>query len=175
MADEPLPSEKEWNRFQGEPQWSPLQLPHASERRVTTSVGLATISAQGERGDTKCACNRLLGEADTALYRAKSGGRNIVRRFEDILAKHGRILEHHVETGVVAIDIGSLVNVTQGQEFLVFHPQFSGDTPFVFSDGRTRKRIGTYPKYPHGRIVSFNVQPELSFVAYRNRYLELRL
>ena len=79
------------------------------------------------------------------------------------MARCGRILEHHTDTGVVAIDIGSSVQVRPGQEFLVFHPSFAGGTPFVFSDGRSKKRLGDYPRLPYGRIVAFAVQKEVSF------------
>jgi hypothetical protein len=59
--------------------------------------------------------------------------------------------------------------VRQGQEFQVYHPDFSGGIPFMFSDGRTIKRLGTYPKLPSGQIVAFKVDPEISFCRVTNQ------
>jgi len=104
-----------------------------------------------------------LNKADIALYKAKVGGRNTVRLFNDILDKYGMVLEHHIETDVVIIDIGRQIGVVSGQEFLVYHPEFCGGRPYYFSDGRTKKRLGDFPKYICGRIEVFDVQKEVSF------------
>src|SRR5207253_1158354 len=72
-------------------------------------------------------------------------------------------LEHHKETNVVAIDIGTHVNVRVGHEFKVFHPDFVGGKDFVISDGRSNRCLGEYPRMDYGLIEVFVVQPEISF------------
>jgi diguanylate cyclase (GGDEF)-like protein len=144
-------------------------VPSATERRISASVGVSNVNLNATDGISKPMIGRLIHCADTALYRAKVGGRNLVRNFSDIIARYGRVLEHHQDTAVVTIDIGSLVGVSIGQEFLVYHPDFSGGVPFMFRDGRTQKRLGDYPRVPCGRIVVFNVQPEISFCKVAQR------
>ncbi len=163
IANVPLPSETEWSTLTHVQGSTNLQLPHTSERNVTTSIGIATITGSLAIRNVKATAARLKQQADTALYRAKSGGRNTIRRFSDILSSYGTVLEHHPDTNVVAIDIGRQVGVSVGQEFVVFHPEFAGTRPFLFSDGRTKRRLGNYPRYPAGRIIVFDVQPEISF------------
>ncbi|RKG87878.1 GGDEF domain-containing protein [Corallococcus terminator] len=160
-AETPLPTEAEWQSTYGGAT-SGLSFPHPSERKVTVSIGVSSgVLPKGKSGVQFV--EQLKNEADAALYRAKTSGRNTVRWFSGILQSGGRILEHHQDTGIVAIDIGKQVKVRAGQEFLVYHPDFSGLTPFVFSDGRTKKRIGTYPKMHSGRIIAFDTQQEMSF------------
>jgi diguanylate cyclase (GGDEF)-like protein len=164
IADTPLPSDSEWGQIGISASSAGIALPHIGGRTVTVSIGTATCPAGlADQSAVAKEAMSLARHADMALYCAKAGGRNTVRHFDDILQRHGHILEHHKETGVVAIDIGSHVNVARGQEFLVFHPEFDGKTPFVFSDGRTRKRLGTYPRRSCGRIVVFDVQTDISF------------
>lgn len=161
IANTPLPSDEEWAGIPPESRGKTLVLPHISERKITASVGVSAIlTASGRRTPAILDLRR---EADAALYRAKAGGRNTVRSFPEIRDKYGSVLEHHADTGVVVIDIGSQVNVRRGNEFLIFHPDFTGNKPFIFTDGRTQKRLGTYPKISCGRIVVFDVQPEISF------------
>jgi tetratricopeptide (TPR) repeat protein len=105
----------------------------------------------------------LLEKADTALYKAKSSGRNQAISYEEILNGHGRIIEQIESTKIVALDIGANVGVTVGQEFKVFLPKFSGREKFHINDGRTKRVLGTYPRVESARIVIFNAQPELSF------------
>lgn len=88
--------------------------------------------------------------------------------FDDILTNCGRVLEHDTHTRVVALDIGSNVGVTLGQEFKVFLPTFSGSTKFLLNDGRTKRTLGTYPRVESARVVVFNVQPEISFAFIAN-------
>jgi tetratricopeptide (TPR) repeat protein len=73
------------------------------------------------------------------------------------------VLEHHSETRIVTIDLGRQVNLTAGQELLVFHPDFTGHVSFIHKDGRTEKRLGTYPRVACGRVEVFDVQTEISF------------
>src|SRR6266852_903219 len=159
----PLPTDLEWKGLMGEAPSQDLKLPPVAERRVTISLGVASLLVAADAADVPRVALGLQSHADTALGRAKAGGRNAVRRFGDILTKHGQILEHHKEARIVAIDIGRQVNVAVGQEFIVYHPDFTGDKPFVYSDGRTRKRLGGYPRQSSGRIVVFDVQQEMSF------------
>ncbi|RKH16405.1 GGDEF domain-containing protein [Corallococcus sp. CA047B] len=162
-AESPLPTEAEWQSAYGG-STAGLSLPHPSERKVTVSIGVSSGVCPRDKSGVQFV-EQLKNEADAALYRAKTSGRNTVRWFSGILQSGGRVLEHHQDTGIVAIDIGRQVKVRVGQEFLVYHPDFSGFTPFVFSDGRTKKRIGTYPKMHSGRIIVFDSQQEMSFCA----------
>ena len=141
IFDEPLPSDEECSLLLGKDHAGDIYLPNLADRNVSVSIGI-TSSLRSITDDFNALARSMLNCADIALYRAKNGGRNTVRLFEDILQFHGTILEHHNETNIVSIDIGRQVNVVPGQEFLVFHPDFSGDKPFYFSDGRTKKRLG---------------------------------
>jgi diguanylate cyclase (GGDEF)-like protein len=161
VGKEPLPSDTEWAGIPAA-QKTGVTLPHPSERQVTVSIGVSSL-ARVAGGDARALGSRLRGEADAALYRAKAAGRDTIRVFSDILHHCGRVLEHHGEANVVAIDIGKNVQVRVGQEFLVFRPEFAGATPFVHSDGRSKKRLGTYPKIASARIVVFDAQPEIAF------------
>lgn len=63
----------------------------------------------------------------------------------------------------MAIDIGSNVGVSVGQEFKVFPPTFTGRKKFSVNDGRTTRTLGTYPRVQSARLIVFNAQPEISF------------
>lgn len=167
IADEPLPSDAEW-LFLAPEDAKKTSPPTISSRRVTISVGVAyaIIAAQQESSQLATA---LRGQADIALYSAKGGGRNAVRLFTEILLKHGHVLQHHPETDIVAIDLGHRVNLSLGQEFHVFHPQFDGTTPFTRNDGRSTKTLGYYPRRAIGQIVAFDVQQEIAFCRVARR------
>jgi GGDEF domain-containing protein len=126
-------------------------------------VGVAVQSSTLTPQESTAVASQLRSNADAALFRAKSGGRNTVRHYSDILDRHGRVLQHHSATGLVAIDIGRTVGVSVGQEFTVFHPDFSGDKPFLYDDGRTHKRLGRYPRHPCARLIVIDAQQEISF------------
>jgi len=153
-----LPTDLEWSSLSN----NAMQPPHISDRKITTSVGLSSLKPRTVE-NLAGAIIEMRREADTALYRAKAGGRNVVRYFPEIRDQFGTVIEHHPETNIVTIDIGSQVNVRAGQEFHVYHPDFTGEKSFVSSDGRSKKRLGTYPRFSSGRIVVFDVQPEISF------------
>ncbi|MBW3564899.1 MAG: diguanylate cyclase [Acidobacteria bacterium] len=154
-----LPTDDEFNEL-ADPPVTKEQLPPDSERRVTMSIGVAARAIADTEDDL---IRALLEEADKAVYRAKASGRNRVVWFDDIVIKHGSVLERHSGNGLIAIDIGRDVNVQLGQEFLVYHPDFAGGVPYMFSDGRSERRLGDYPKLPSGRIVVIDVQSEISF------------
>jgi GGDEF domain-containing protein len=140
-----------------------FELPHVTERRITVSIGLPSAKPGLSSNKDDQTISLLKSSADVALYRAKSSGRNQVVAFRDILSHYGRILEHHPGTDIAAIDLGRNVSLRSGQEFRVFHPRFSGREPFIFNDGRSQKRLGTYPRVSCGRLEVFDAQSEISF------------
>ena len=56
----------------------PLELPDGAKVTLTVSIGIASIALSRDESDLKAASERLLAEADSALYRAKQRGRNRV-------------------------------------------------------------------------------------------------
>lgn len=56
----------------------PLELPNGARVTLTVSIGIAGIKLSRDEADLKAASERLLAEADSALYRAKQRGRNRV-------------------------------------------------------------------------------------------------
>lgn len=162
IEGEALPSEAEWAWLKEGEDLAILVPPPLHERTITTSIGLA-VYVPSFSDEAQNHASQLLDQADTALYRAKAGGRNQVILFDDILTKCGRVLEQDALTKIIAIDIGKNVGVTVGQEFRVFPPGFTGARKFQVSDGRSTRTIGTYPRFNSTRITVFDVQPELSF------------
>lgn len=163
------PSDDEWRIIADRRGVSEEMLPPASERSLSVSIGhtlLTSTEAQSLLASMNTALRvstALMQQADVALYCAKNDGRDCVRSFREIKDRLGKVLEHHTETGIVTIDIGTKVGVKAGMEFLVYHPQFYGNHPFYQSDGRTKKKLGTYPKYPSGRLTVFETSGEISF------------
>lgn len=168
IADEILPNAKEWSDLSKRDDLTVLQLPPQQERGVKASIGVAFQSTSTTAESLSDETKFLLDRADTALYRAKAGGRNQVVEFDDILDSRGRVLEHDRTTHVVAVDIGANVGVVTGQEFRVFSPTFSGAKKFHLNDGRTTRTLGVYPRVELTRITTFNVQPEISFAFISN-------
>jgi len=79
------------------------------------------------------------------------------------LESGGRVLEHKKDVAICIIDIGEEVGVIKGQEFIVLHPEFTGATPYIVDDGRSRKVLGMLPKSPLCAITAFDVQRQISF------------
>ena len=162
IADTPLPTAEEWAWLHLKTQTPGIQAPPIQERNVRASVGVAFFSATTEAA-TEDEPLAIINRADTALFRAKAGGRNQVVAFDDILEKCGRVIEQDRTNRIVAIDIGSNVGVTALQEFRVFPEGFTGKRSFTVNDGRTIRTIGVYPRVSLTTITVFDVQPELSF------------
>jgi two-component system cell cycle response regulator len=57
---------------------SPIQIGPGTSLVITFSTGIAVFSPVAERVDAKALAERLLAEADAALYRAKAAGRNCI-------------------------------------------------------------------------------------------------
>lgn len=162
VANAPLPDKQELDVLEVDGILGGVRLPRAAERNVTVSIGIASAADVEEKSDVGRFAIELRRRADLALARAKADGRNTACDFAEVIKSHGRVLEHH-ETGIVAIDLGANVGVAPGQEFIVFHPDFSGTVPYHVSDGRTQRRLGFYPRVPSGRVLVFQVQPDVSF------------
>ena len=58
---------------------TPFALTAQIERTLTVSVGVAAVSPGRHESDLKAVADRLLADADAALYRAKALGRNRVQ------------------------------------------------------------------------------------------------
>ena len=163
-----LPTDAELIRHSGNDPDGPIQGPPLSERGITISVGMATVDQSRNLAEAS-AIRTARDRADRAMYSAKSGGRNCVRAFADILRLYGTVIEEHPDTGVVTIDIGRAVGVTIGQEFMVYHPDFTGNSSVIADDGRSRRALGTYPRIASGRVVVFNVQPDIAFARFEHK------
>lgn len=163
IYEDVLPTDNEWQWLSQYENLSELTPPPISERSISTSIGVALFTNLSKVESRDDQTSILLDKADTALYRAKAAGRNQVIFYDDILSNCGRVIEQNSSTKIIAIDIGSNVGVTVGQEFKVFHPTFTGKVKFSINDGRTTRTLGVYPRVQAARIVVFNTQPEISF------------
>jgi diguanylate cyclase (GGDEF)-like protein len=163
ISDEPLPSVDEWAFLSEKEDLSMINFPPQQERTIRTSIGVAIHSITALPNSSVDESKFLLDRADTALNKAKAGGRNQVVLFDKIMESYGLVLEHDKNTKVIAIDIGSNVGVVSGQEFTIYAPSFTGSRKFSINDGRTTRIIGNYPRVPLTRVTIFDVQPEIAF------------
>lgn len=161
IRDESLPSSSEFERISKADFYDGTQLPHDSDRRVTVSIGVSATIWVGEKSVD--VAKKLKRQSDLALYSAKISGRDRVRYFAEILESGGRVSVIDRINGLVAIDIGKEVGVKKGQEFFVYPPNYDGNTPFFLGEGRSRKRVGMYPRFRAGRISAIDVQGEFAF------------
>jgi diguanylate cyclase (GGDEF)-like protein len=157
ICGETMPSADDWPRYRSEGLLPFDTLPPESERIVSCSIGAAIAAPSAT------ASSLILKHADAALYKAKLNGRNRCCFYPDILRQYGRTLEHDKETGIVAIDVGGNVGVQKGQEFRVYFPKFTGEEPLLVDDGRSRRKLGVYPRVACERFEVFIVQPDISF------------
>lgn len=162
ISTEHLPNDKQFSVVLKDISLNEDDCPKAQSRTVYTSVG---YSYGGLGGAKKGLYSNLKAEADAALYRAKSDGRNCSRNFFDIVKVHGKIIDHLTVDNIVIIDIGRNVNVGVDDVFKVFSPEFSGEKPYTISDSRTTKVLGNHPKIPLAKIQVIDVQTSISFCA----------
>lgn len=163
-----LPTEKEWNSLPANLKSSSSVLPHDADRKVTTSIGVSSFM-ETSNSDSAKVSKILQKEADLALYRAKAGGRNIVRYYNDIKDKYGSIISYHEDTDIITIDLGENFGIKKGDEFLVYHPDFIGGIPLEVNDGRSTKCLGYYPRISYGKIRVNNVQNEIAFCVHSEK------
>jgi diguanylate cyclase (GGDEF)-like protein len=57
----------------------PVEVNSTTQRQLTVSVGVAEVSPGRDEIDLKALSDRLVADADAALYRAKALGRNRVQ------------------------------------------------------------------------------------------------
>ncbi len=157
-----LPSDEELARVRGNTPPMELNVPPASVRKVTCSIG-GVIHGIPTAGESKMSVSKLINQADVALYKSKNQGRDRVTFFSTILQNGGRVIEYRPELHVCILDIGTDIGVTKGQEFLVYHPEFTGKEAYVRDDGRSRKVLGKLPRIPLCTITVFDVQRDISF------------
>ncbi len=129
---------------------------------VLASMGVASAQVPQEKQPLKELLDRVRRDADLALYRAKSDGRNCVRFFQDIRSRHGRVIEYHADSDLALIDIGTNVNVRNGDIFDVYFPPFTGEEDCVKDDGRSKKKIGSYIAVPSAEIHVLHPQEQIS-------------
>jgi diguanylate cyclase (GGDEF)-like protein len=162
VRDSALPSDAEIERLRSSMPHIDLSIPVLSNRRVSCSIGGVIYGVPTSR-ESRVSAAKLINQADVALYKSKNQGRDRATFFASILQNGGRVIEHRSDVHICILDIGSDIGVTKGQEFFVFHPQFTGKSPYIFDDGRSRKVLGKLPRVPLCTVTAFDVQRDISF------------
>lgn len=161
VRDELLPSKSEYQTLSKTEFADGTELPHDADRKVTVSIGVSALVALDDK--VSVAAKRLKRQADLALNSAKISGRDRVRYFGEILERGGRVSSVDKVNGLISVDIGREIGVKRGQEFFLYPPMYDGVTDFYLGEGRSRKRVGNYPRFRAARISAFDVQNDVSF------------
>lgn len=114
-------------------------------KEVTISLGWTWIRGADTEPELTQMVQRAVAEADAAMYRAKQIGKARAVAFDEIRHKHGRVLHHRQDAGIVAIDIGASVGVRNGDVFEVAAPGFADSGVVATNDGRTTRVLGYHP------------------------------
>jgi len=134
---------------------------------VTASLGWSIMRPPVEEKEVPTMVQDAIARADAAMYRAKTTGKNRSVGFGEIIQRHGRILVHRTDAGIVVLDIGEFVGVREGDVFDVYAEDFADGRSYVLRDGRTQRVVGQYPTLTAAQIrVETPPQRELSFCSF---------
>jgi GGDEF domain-containing protein len=166
FADPAMPNEAEVARLQRLTQNPTAKFP-LPKPPVTASLGWCIMRQPVDVKEVPVVVQDAVARADTAMYRAKSTGKNRAVGFAEIKARHGRILLHRTDAGVVVLDIGDFVGVRKGDTFDVYPEDFADRRPYVHRDGRTERALGKYPAFSVARIqVKTDPEREIAFCIF---------
>jgi diguanylate cyclase (GGDEF)-like protein len=109
-----------------------LTLPYPTlSAPITGSIGWAWMESAATADDLHRVVDDAIGRADSAMLTAKAIGKNRALAFTDILKRHGRVLEHRTDSGVVLIDIGWFVGVGRQTVFEVMPNDFASGAEYT--------------------------------------------
>jgi len=111
-----MPSDEEWKNLPDKLKNEELKLPQIMYRKITASIGSSSSVNVQHKNSISDKFNAIRKQADIAMYRAKSSGRNCYINFSDILSKHGRVIQNQTVTNIVKIDMGGQINAKKGEE-----------------------------------------------------------
>lgn len=162
VRDSALPSDTEIERIRLNSPDMDINIPPARSRRITCSIGGVIYGVPASQ-DSKTSAEKLINQADVALSKSKNQGRDRATFFSTILHSGGRVIEYRSDVRICILDVGADVGVAKGQEFVVYHPEFTGKHNFIRDDGRSRKVLGKLPRVPLCTITVFDTQRDVSF------------